>query len=190
MNNKQPKINWDKYTNPQIWDQKYLDRINNLIKYEPDTECWIWTGGYVGSEGNKRPCYPITKNGISTKYTLSIVALLQSVGFPDSEYHIACHKCRNIKCISPHHLEWGLESKNNGEDRKRDGTFPNFKGTRSINAKANWDQVNEIRRLYVDENQPIYKLSDKFNIGRTTISNIVKYKHYKPELPEHYSKTR
>ena len=54
----------------------------------------------------------------------------------------AVHSCRNKACFYVEHLAWGPPAKNNGEDRRRDGT--DNRGARHPLARLTEEQVLSI----------------------------------------------
>lgn len=80
------------------------------------------------------------------------------------------HKCDNIRCINPNHLEIGTNA-DNMLDRDLRGRHGAAKLTR--------DQVNEIRELYKTGAYLQRELGEMFGINSRTVSSLVNYVHWK-----------
>jgi len=89
---------------------------------------------------------------------------------------LVCHSCQNKHCVAPEHLSLGTREKNNGSDKKRDGT--DCGGEKCHFAKLTWDSVRDIRRL-VELGEKRNSIADKYKVNLSTISSIIKKKTWK-----------
>lgn len=87
---------------------------------------------------------------------------------PVSDDLYICHKCDNRLCVNPDHLYAGTVRNNADDAIARDRIKGEFNGR----AKLTNEQVVEIRERYANgEYQE--KLAAAYNVGQTTISEIV-----------------
>tara|TARA_R110000868_G_scaffold297211_1_gene557530 strand:+ start:228 stop:707 length:480 start_codon:yes stop_codon:yes gene_type:complete len=133
--------------------------------------CWNWTFG-CSSNGYGNVNYNTKQWGTH------ILALTLTEGPPpDALRNIALHSCKqNRKCCNPAHLSWGTFSKNNGEDKIRDGTatIGELHGTAKLTEK----QVLEIRAKYVPWKYSLSKLAAEYNVHLTAIAYIINRKSW------------
>lgn len=81
------------------------------------------------------------------------------------------HKCDNVLCINPNHLETGTH-KDNMNDMKVRGR--STKGEKNPSAKLTDKEVEEIIRLYDEGKYNQTELGNMFNVSQRHISNIVR----------------
>jgi hypothetical protein len=79
------------------------------------------------------------------------------------------HKCDNPCCVNPDHLRIGTQAENI-HDRESRGRGADMRGHRGPRAKLTEYNVLEIKSLL--ESLTDSELAAKFNVARTTISNI------------------
>jgi hypothetical protein len=111
---------------------------------------------------NKQGYVTTTIFRVDTRYHI-LGAILQCnlPRFPDrKKQEFALHKCRRRDCCAPHHLYIGT-AKQNGEDRKRDGTHRN-QGTISM------ETANQIR----EANETHIQVAKKFNVSLGLVNHI------------------
>ena len=100
-------------------------------------ECWTWIGGKTP---NGYGMFSIGRKSISAHR----FAYMHWKGpIPDGLWVL--HTCKT-KCVNPAHLEAGTAKKNNGDDKKRDGTL--LDGSKNPAAKYTEDDVRSIRIRY------------------------------------------
>lgn len=95
-----------------------MKRFWDKVDVRGPDECWEWTGSDMGKPGYGKIQFQGKTVGVHR------VVLCLSVGNPPPGKPWAIHSYRNRKCVNPKHLGWGTPSKNNGEDKKRDGVVP------------------------------------------------------------------
>lgn len=132
--------------------------------------CWLWTGrlehsgyGIVSLHGQR--------------HTVHNAFLRLTVGPPPPGKPFAVHSCRNRHCVNPKHLSWGSRSKNNGADRRRDGTLP----LGIANGKSKWTD-DEIRAIYLDSRSPP-EISKAYGISTGYIWKV-KQRQFRREATE------
>ncbi len=154
--------------------------IPGYPNYYADTDGNIWSNRPIGgAKVNKRGIrklkprkdrrgYNIAHFGLN-KPNLRVhrLVLLTFVGScpPGME---GCHGPNGKNDNSIANLSWGTKSKNQKEDRIRDGTF--LEGEKHPEAKLTDEQVLEIRNLRGKITQR--EIADRFMISPTAISNI------------------
>jgi hypothetical protein len=128
----------------------------------PDDSCWPWIGD-VEPLGYGR--FFVRGHGYRKAHR---IALAFAEGPPpDATRRYALHKCRTPCCCNPRHLEWGSAKKNNGPDKRRDGTL---RSSRLSNAVLNERLALEIRdQLHLKTNVVLAK---EYGVGPSTISRI------------------
>lgn len=91
------------------------------------------------------------------------------------EGKVVRHTCDNPRCINPVHLQLGTQA-DNVRDRQERGR--NVKGVASFQAKLTEADVLYIRANYVRHCElfNMVALGRKFNVNKSTISNILKRK--------------
>jgi hypothetical protein len=107
-------------------------------------------------------------------------ACLKTFGPPPAGAPWALHLCRQKDCFSPEHLEWGSPSKNNGADKRRDGTA----AVGEVNARSRLTgaQVVRIRGLS-SQGRSAASLGREFGVTAANIAAIVARKTWK-DVPE------
>lgn len=69
--------------------------------------CWPWTGGIrKATQGYGRAF--IGRKGIAAHR----LALILTIGEPETADMVACHQCDNPVCCNPAHLWWGTQAEN------------------------------------------------------------------------------
>lgn len=98
---------------------------------------------------------------------------LHNGDIPDGLYVL--HKCNVCACVNPKHLYLGNDA-DNMRDKVKSGNSDY--GDRNNHVKLIEDQVLEIRRLHKITKCTCTKLASIFNVGRSAISRIVRYKNW------------
>lgn len=110
------------------------ERFWKFVTPEPNTGCWLWTGGGV---------YPaFTVDGES--YPAHRWILAQKTGDVGNGLE-ACHRCDTPACVNPDHLFWGTE-KDNARDSMTKGRRAT--GTRNTNARLTASIVSQMKQRY------------------------------------------
>jgi len=118
----------------KFMEARFMKRVQRPIDVN---ECWMWTGGKTP---NGYGMFSIGRKSISAHR----FAYAHWKGpIPDGLWVL--HTCKT-KCVNPAHLEAGSPHKNNGPDKKRDGTL--LDGSKNPSAKYTEDDVRSIRMRY------------------------------------------
>lgn len=94
-----------------------------------------------------------------------------------------CHHCDHPPCVNPAHLFCGT-AKDNSQDAVRKGRLRppcSPPGVKNPNAKLTTSQVHAIRTQY-RAGDTISALARHFQVSRSCISDVVRYKHYPEEF--------
>lgn len=86
-------------------------RIMERVSIDPETGCWIWTGGTSGSNGRGKDYPRMSLNGRTV--AVHIVMWTNEHGYIPGNRELD-HQCRNRLCVRPdeNHLEMVSHSKN------------------------------------------------------------------------------
>lgn len=145
----------EKYFNASV-----IKRFIDKLKPGPN-ECIEWTGhlspdGYGHlSIGGRDDQKKILANRWALMFTYGGISLPTNV--------FVCHTCDNPACVNPKHLFLGT-NQDNMNDMVAKGRAATVFGA----AKINWDIVDEIR----NSNLPNKYFADKYNLGKSTISEL------------------
>lgn len=100
------------------------------------------------------------------------VLVLETFVGPRPEGFVACHGPNGNTDDSLANLEWGTRSKNQGDDRRRDGTMPNLKGENSGRAKWSDADVLGVRQLAV-EGYTTVEIATRYGMSRNHAWKII-----------------
>lgn len=141
-----------------------IAEFHHRINRDGDDGCWSWLGattkagyGHLRYEGKQI-------------YAHRLMCLLLGLSIDGK---VVMHTCDNPGCVNPKHLRVGTQI-DNIRDRDAKGRHGCFKLT--------YDDAEEIRNLYRYGNSGI--LSERYNVSKNTISDIVHHKRYKQPLCE------
>ena len=93
---------------------------------------------------------------------------------------LVCHKCDNPSCTNPDHLFLGT-NKENSLDKIKKGRMWHPSGEKSVQAKLNIEQLNEIKKLLLSK-LTLKNIADKFNVSISTICAIKKGRTWKNHI--------
>lgn len=93
----------------------------------------------------------------------------------DGQY--VCHTCDNPPCCNPKHLFLGTP-KQNSVDAAKKGRMQ--RGTDRPASKLDWPKVNAIRAAAA-AGTSTYALAEQYGVSRPLISQIVKFKAWRPD---------
>jgi len=87
------------------------EKIMARVSIDPETGCWIWTGGTSGSSGRGKDYPRMSLNGRTV--AVHIVMWTNEHGYIPGNRELD-HQCRNRLCVRPdeNHLEMVSHSKN------------------------------------------------------------------------------
>lgn len=150
-----------------------LDYIKNRIINESildsETGCWNWTGKLSKGYG-----FIVVNKRLDGAHRASYMCFRGSI----PKELLVRHMCNNPACVNPEHLELGT-NQDNANDRGNAGHH--CSGERNGGSKLKWNQVKEIRSLWLLNNfshripKPynLSVLARMFNVKPPTIRNIV-----------------
>jgi len=141
--------------------EHFRSRLAALLA-EPSDECEIWPYGLM-AEGYGCLVMP----GRDT-HRVHRMSLIEATG---TDGDVARHRCRNIACFNPSHLEWGTVA-DNTRDKYRDDTM--LRGARHPLSKLTDESVVEMRRLREEEGMSFVKIAAKFGVAKSTTMQAVK----------------
>jgi hypothetical protein len=145
-------------------EDRFMKRVNRPIDVN---ECWEWTGGKTP---NGYGMFSIGKKSI---HAHRFAYIHWKGDIPNGLWVL--HTCGQ-KCVNPAHLEAGSPSKNNGSDKKRDGTL--LEGTRNPACRYTEEDIRDIRSRYANgETQTSISIST--GIGQGYISDVCLRKIWK-----------
>lgn len=133
--------------------------------------CWIWIG--AKNRNKKYGRFYISGYGYYSAHRISFKLMN---GYID-KYLLVCHKCDNPLCVNPEHLFL-------------DSCYGNIKDrvTKGKTFKVNWDIVNFIRKLFLENNMIKSKeiknlIKERFNLflSCNSINRIISNKHWKDD---------
>lgn len=137
-------------------------RFNAKWMPEPNSGCWIWTGGL----SNGRPSFGFRTGKTEPAYRTAYRIFRGDV--PDGLY--ACHHCDNPACVNPHHIFLGTQADNLADmARKGRGHGPcKDRQSAKFKVKLTDDQVREIR-LYPAPSRATAKV---FGVSQVLVAAI------------------
>ena len=143
-------------------EERFWSKVNIL----GEDDCWEWQ---AGSRGGRYGAFRFRRKTIDSH---RMVWYLLNGEFPEL---LVCHSCDNNKCCNPKHLFLGTYKDNHDDmvsKNRKTKRFP--KGTSIWTCKLSEKDVLEIRKKYKSGKYTQKELAKKFNIARTTVSNITK----------------
>ena len=134
--------------------------LHKRIAQEPNTGCWIWTGGTSRGYGLIR-----VKGGKALR-AHRVLWELHHGPIPDGLSVL--HKCDTPLCVNPQHLFLGTQA-DNLADASMKGRIA--RGQRAHFTKLTDEQVAEIRRC-LSEGTPIKEIGRRFQIDPHTVRSL------------------
>jgi hypothetical protein len=148
-----------------------LDRFNDKVSPEPNSGCWLWTGGITelgyGVIGLGR-----REEGTDKAHRVSW--RLHRGPIPDGM--CVCHRCDTPLCVNPDHLFLGTLGDNMRDCvRKARNYVPNMRGSRAPWSRLTEEQVSDIltRRL------TSLKFAALYGVSGSAIREIWRGKNWK-----------
>lgn len=142
--------------------EKFWKKVSS---YHDHNDCWVWKGAKNTSG------YGLFWWG-DCKWKLAHRLSWELTSGPIPDGICVCHHCDNRLCVNPHHLFLGSNA-DNVADRERKGRRRPPRGTMNGRSKLTYEQVAEIRRIYVRGQTRQVDLANQFGVAQTMISNIV-----------------
>ena len=135
--------------------EKFMARVHKT----PDG-CWQWKGaispgGYGLFLFNGRRIFAHRASWILHRGEIPVALLV-------------CHTCDVRYCVNPSHLFLGTPAMNAADARRKGRTS---RGERK-NSKLTADQVQQIRRLLMEDKMYMTEIGRQFGVASTTISSI------------------
>lgn len=142
--------------------------------------CWLWIACLVNGYGS------IGSGGKHGRTIMSNRAVWILTRGPIPDRMCVCHNCPggdNRACCNPDHLFLDTRAGNNADARKKGVAHPppHRKGERNNLAKLTWEQVRQIRGMYVYRKVGCDQISKKFGVDPSLILLIVKHKIWKED---------
>lgn len=125
----------------------------------------------VDSDGTERVMLSLGQRGQYKKVSVGRLVLLAYVG-PPPEGCVCCHGSAGRLCHRLENLCWGTRKKNQGEDRRRDGTLP--QGETHVNSRLSSAEVDQVREWYAAGVGPT-EISRRVGCSRTHVHRLVNF---------------
>lgn len=157
-----------------------------------EDECWPWKSPWLDDKGY---AHATLAGWRSTAHRIAF-ALANGLT-PETTPPVVMHSCDYRRCGNPKHLVGGTQAQNLADMRAkgRMGDCRNW-GERHGRCKISDDQIIELRFLH-DKGWSQQKLADKFGIGQTQVSRIIRGENRKlrtdespPRKPSVYDPSR
>ena len=150
--------------------EDFANWFNNQLETREDG-CQVWT------HGKNKAGYGVVKLPAMKKPGLAHrVALELKLGRPIGDGLCALHSCDNPQCCNPSHLREGTHA-DNVSDKVSKGRQSRLQGGTHGSSKLTEDQVREILRD--GKTLPQQVMSERYDISRPTISDILRGKSWK-----------
>jgi hypothetical protein len=146
-------------------------RLLNFVTYEPNSGCWLWTGGV-----DKKGYGYFNLSGESTRAHRAAWILAHGP-IPDGK--MVLHHCDVPGCVNyESHLYIGTALDNFRDMDKRGRKAPHITpwlnlDTPNPNASLTAQQVTSIRREYESGDTSQAMIARKYGVGSSQISNII-----------------
>jgi len=163
-------------------DERLPARFWAKVTPEPNSGCWLWTGccdakGYGYFNRGSR-------NNTAYAHRHAFLVLVGSI--PEGLF--CDHQCWNRACVNPNHIKLATP-KENANNLSPQGRITH-RATAARVGKLNLGEVHgmaklidaqvlEIRKLHAQDGCTQQELSDRFNVSRPRISDIVNRKAWK-----------
>lgn len=145
-------------------------RFEAMYEAIPEAGCWIWLGSLSSGLRPEHQVYGKFSIDGKTMQANRASWVLFRGQIPEGMF--VCHRCDVRSCVNPDHLFLGTQ-KQNLEDMVRKGRSPRPQGEKSGHAKITNEAVLEMRLLR-RQGKKIKELADKFGVGPSHVSNIVR----------------
>lgn len=139
-------------------------RFWNKVNIGSSDECWEWIASKVPKGYGHMKISSNQKPGIAHRIAYDLTFGKIPQGF------CVLHHCDNPSCCNPKHLFLGTYADNNFDRDKKGHTAW---GEKNGIAKLSVEKVRKIRILYSMGSFSYNDLALKFNVGKTTIQNVI-----------------
>lgn len=167
----------------RLFSPKLKNRFWNKVDISIKSECWNWKATTSGKYGM------FWFNGImvlSHRFAFAIFYNREDILINNKSYHkeideylCILHKCDNPICCNPFHLFIGI-NKDNIDDKVSKNRAQKMRGSLNGYSKLNEKDILKIRRIYKPrKNGGLTKIAKEYNVGITTIHDIIKRKIWK-----------
>lgn len=148
-------------------DKELSKRFFSKIDIKNEDECWNWLVN-KNCDG-----YGIFKYNNDSIYAHRMSWLIFNNEIPKELYVL--HLCDNRKCVNPKHLKLGTQQ-DNMKDMVNKGRNCNLKGEEHGGSKLTWNQINEMRKLYLTRKYTQKQLSLMYDSSPSNIDSILNNK--------------
>jgi len=141
-----------------------IERFNKKYAVNPDTACWLWTGGLLrGGYGSFQFAPRPNRLGCSAHRASWLI----------HRGHIplgmkVCHQCDTPSCVNPAHLFLGTQA-----DNMRDCANKGRTSKTPKNTVLTADDVRQIRRAYTGQYGELRRLAKQYKVNAMSIFRIV-----------------
>lgn len=142
--------------------QERIKIFMDKVYPEPNTNCWLWSGGTSKSGHGK-----FNYKGGQLAHRFSYLIFTGPIG-----HNHVLHKCDVACCVNPEHLYLG-DTRQNNIDRDTRGRQRTKRGIDHKLAKLTDADVLEIRRLHDPKTYPSRKLAKMFGVCQRKIMHIL-----------------
>lgn len=142
-------------------EERFWSRVDKSEGLGRDGDCWEWVGSHAKAYGR------IMIDGKS--WGTHRYSFFLANGYDATQYVL--HSCDNPKCVNPEHLRDG-SPKENTQDAVQRGRMQ--KGESRPFSKLTEQDVRYIRQRWDGKRGLQTKLSQEFNVTRTTIRLIIR----------------
>lgn len=150
----------------------FADKLGNIYSIRPYKRSKEWRKEPIKltpqKQNNGYYTVGLRCDGITKVILVHHLILITFIGKRPKGFQ-ACHGIGGKSDNSLKNLSWGSVSKNNKEDKKRDGTL--YVGSKHHNSKLNETQAIEIKRL-IKQGINNHSIANKFGVHHTNISCI------------------
>jgi len=146
-------------------------RLWKFISPEPNSGCWLWTGG-VGGIGYGR-------FKVAGKFATAHRVTYEAYIGPIPEGMLACHRCDIPSCVNPGHIFLGTDADNMadclGKGRQYWQRNPAWKrGRNNPGAKLTEESVIRIRESYKRGRVPVRILAQQHGVSETAVRAVIR----------------
>lgn len=143
------------------------ERLEENYEPEPNSGCWIWTGGWKLPHGYGRLTVGSMSLGTRRVDLAHRISYAEFVGPIPDRLHVL-HRCDNPPCINPQHLFLGTAADN----------ITDMLMKRRVHSKVTWPQVDEIRQAAIAGESQV-SIARRYGITQVSVGCIINEKTWK-----------